>query len=161
MNRRAVSPRRVAAGTGEALPAVAQSRPAPRGTVVERLTWRWALLLAVAWPAAVAINLALEPAPSEPAGAANVIANSILLVFFVAFVVTEVSAARRRASATTWSTFTAGASIALTIACPLSGHHHGIGVWWFLQLAVCSTMVVLSRAAHCRGVSRGPAPDQS
>ena len=128
--------------------ALARSSSARRDPRAARLSWQRALLLAVGWPAAVAVILAVEPPASEPTGGAALIANSILLVFFAAFVVTVVSAARRRASATAWSTFAAGASIALTITCPLSGHHHKIGLWWVAQLAVCASMMAASRVAR-------------
>lgn len=81
--------------------ATSQWHPRPPQARVERLGRGWALALGVGWPLAVVIMTALEPAPSEPVGAAAVVANSVFVIFTAAFVATLEAAARRRSSATT------------------------------------------------------------
>ena len=47
-----------------------------------------------------------------------------------------------------WGRFgAAGVLVAMTIACPLSGHHAGIGAWWCFELAGSLALVAASEAA--------------
>ena len=41
----------------------------------------------------------------------------------------------------------AGCLVAMTIACPVSGHHPGIGAWWVFQAAGSLALIAASGRA--------------
>jgi hypothetical protein len=41
----------------------------------------------------------------------------------------------------------AGLFLAGAIACPITGHHSSIGLWWFYELAGAATLMALSLLA--------------
>jgi len=55
--------------------------------------------------------------------------------------------AQRRRYGAAGSLGAAGVLTAMTVACPLSGHHAGIGAWWWFEVAGSVTLVVASRVA--------------
>ena len=55
--------------------------------------------------------------------------------------------AQRRRYGAMGSLGAAGVLVAMTIACPLSGHHAGIGAWWWFQMAGSLALVGASGAA--------------
>jgi hypothetical protein len=63
------------------------------------------------------------------------------------WVVMAAGFAQRRRYGALGSLGAAGVLVAMTIACPLSGHHAGIGAWWVFQLAGSLTLVGASGAA--------------
>ena len=48
----------------------------------------------------------------------------------------------------------AGILVAMTIACPLSGHHAGIGAWWWFEVGGSLTLVCIS-SGDCSTSTRG------
>ena len=55
--------------------------------------------------------------------------------------------AQRRRYGAAGSLGAAGVLAAMTVACPLSGHHAGIGAWWWFEVAGSLTLLAASRAA--------------
>jgi hypothetical protein len=54
--------------------------------------------------------------------------------------------ARRPSGA--WASFAAGVVLlGAAIACPVTGHHQGVGLWWFYQLAGAAVLIALSLRA--------------
>ena len=47
-----------------------------------------------------------------------------------------------------WASAAAGATmLAGAIACPISGHHESVGLWWFYELAGAAGLIALSLRA--------------
>jgi hypothetical protein len=109
------------------------------------------LVLAAGWPAALLVMMAIEPAPaSEPPAIAAIIGTGIFMALSVAIGGTIARAAHRDPGAAVWSGFAALIAIAATVTCPLSGHHAGIGAWWFVQMGLSVGMLAVSRVAARR-----------
>jgi hypothetical protein len=123
-----------------------------------RLTWRWSLIAGLAGPVVAAICIAVEPAPADPE-AAQALGTLLSLGLLAAFVGAGIAAGRRRPGALMWLLGAAVVSMAMTVACPATGHH-SLGSWWFVQLAASAALLVAAGrgvlgAAHDRG--SGPA----
>jgi hypothetical protein len=54
---------------------------------------------------------------------------------------------QRRAIGAGGSLVAGVAMLAGAIACPVSGHHTGVGLWWFYELAGAATLIALSLKA--------------
>jgi len=119
---------------------------APHAALTDRLSGRWALFLTVAWFAIFTIGVALEPAPSNE-HALPLLGALLVSGLMVGWVVMAAGFAQRRRYGAVGSLGAAGVLVAMTIACPLSGHHSGIGAWWWFEIAGSLTLVAASRAA--------------
>ena len=127
-------------------PAPAATAPACRAALTEPLSGGWALFLTVAWVTIFATGVALEPAPADRNAMpflAAVLAGGLML----GWTVMAAGFARRRRYGAAGSLGAAGVLVAMTIACPLSGHHAGIGAWWWFEVGGSLTLVAASRAA--------------
>lgn len=100
--------------------------------------------LAVAWLVLVPLAVALQPAA---AAAEAGLLDHVVSYALLASVVMAVSGVGRGAS---WgggaSLGAAGIFLASTFACPATGHH-AFGLWWFGQVAIAASLVVMS-AVH-------------
>ena len=97
-----------------------------------------ALLLGLGWPLAMTIAVAVEPPSPNPVPLLLDIFSIGLMLAMGSLIVT---AAARRPAAVKWAGVTGGALLFSAIACPVSGHHPGVGAWWFVQLAVIGAML--------------------
>lgn len=104
--------------------------------VPRRLPIGWAVFAGFVGPALAAVCVALEPAPAKPNAPEPLIATLLGFALLVAWSGAAVTAGRRRPSALGWASVVGGLSMALTISCPLSGHHTSIGLWWVGQFVV-------------------------
>ena len=98
-----------------------------------------ALVLALGWPLAWVIAVAVEPA--APTDHVPLVLEVFSLGIMLAMGMMMVTAAARRPAALGWAGVTGAALLFSAIACPVSGHHPGIGAWWFVQMAVIGGMV--------------------
>jgi peptidoglycan/LPS O-acetylase OafA/YrhL len=98
----------------------------------------WAVFAGLVGPAVAAFCLAVEPPPANPNAPEPLIATLLGFALMVAWGGAAITASRRRASALTWASVVGGLSMAMTISCPLSGHHTSTGMWWISQFIVCS-----------------------
>jgi hypothetical protein len=110
-----------------------------------RLSGRWAAALTVAWVAIFSLGVALEPRPADP-DAMPFLATVLMTALMAGWLVMAVGFAQRRRFGALGSLGAAGVLVAMTIACPLSGHHAGIGAWWWFQMAGSLALVGASGA---------------
>jgi len=118
------------------LPSI-RKRPQKTAETRGTLPIAWAVFAGLVGPAVAAFCLAVEPPPANPNAPEPLIATLLGLALMVAWGGAAVTAGRRHASALTWASVVGGLSMAMTISCPLSGHHTGIGMWWIAQFIVC------------------------
>jgi hypothetical protein len=87
------------------------------------------------WPIAVALAAAIEPPPANPNAPDPAWASVLLTCLLVSWLATMVLAVGRQATTSRAALVTGLVAIALTVACPLTDHHH-FGSWWFAQMAL-------------------------
>ena len=125
--------------------------PTPTVATPRQLERGWALLFGAGWPAVVLVMSAIEPAPqTKPSVLVTTIGTVIGVALFMVVGGTVARAIRRSPSAAAWSSGAGAVAVLATITCPLSGHHHGVGAWWYVQLGLALGMLVLSRFAADR-----------
>jgi hypothetical protein len=115
--------------------------------LTERLSPWWAAGLAVAWVAIFSGGVILEPAPSDPDAAMPLIEGLMVTGLMLGWLVTAVGLAARRRYGALGSLFAGVVLVGITIACPVSGHHSGIGAWWLFEAAGSAALVGLSARA--------------
>jgi hypothetical protein len=120
--------------------------PTHRRDLSDELSGGWGLFLTVAWIVIFSAGAALEPAPANP-GAMPFLAGVLASALMVGWLVMAAGFAQRRRYGAAGSLGAAGVLVAMTVACPLSGHHAGIGAWWWFQVAGSLALVAASRAA--------------
>ncbi len=130
----------VAPAENAALPV--DSSPAPPVRSDAGLSKAPALVLALGWPLAWIIAVAVEPA--APTAHVPLILEVFSLGIMLAMGALMVTAAARKPAALAWAGVTGAALLFSAIACPVSGHHPGIGAWWFVQMAVIGGMVAVT-----------------
>ena len=97
----------------------------------------WALFAALVGPAVAAVCLVLEPPPANPNAPEPLVGTILGVALMICWAGAAVTAAGRRMSALSWANVVGGLSMAMTISCPLSGHHTSIGMWWVGQFVLC------------------------
>ncbi|HEV7688223.1 MAG TPA: hypothetical protein VGQ80_16720 [Acidimicrobiia bacterium] len=111
-----------------------------------RLSGRWTAGLTLAWLAIFSLGVALEPKPAD--GNAMPVLGAILETgLMVGWMVMAVGFVQRRRYGAFGSLGAAVVLVAMTIACPLSGHHAGIGAWWWFEVAGAMALVSASATA--------------
>jgi len=90
--------------------------------------------------------VALEPAPANE-DAMPLLGAVLMSGLMTGWVVMAAGFAHRRRYGAAGSLGAAGVLVAMTIACPLTGHHAGIGAWWWFEVGGSLTLVAASRAA--------------
>ena len=85
------------------------------------------------WVAVLFVASAIEPPPAHPdaAPALGALLGTLFVVGMVATVILALTRSRSRTA--TASVFTGVAAVAMTVACPVVGHHH-LAPWWFGEL---------------------------
>jgi hypothetical protein len=109
----------------------------------ERIDGRLAAGVGVAWFVAYELAGALEPAPNHPEPSYGVALGVTLLLLLA---VTATGLVMQRRWGFVASLAAAGFFTALSIACPISGHHT-FGAWWFGQMACTLGVGALSVVA--------------
>ena len=97
----------------------------------------------------------MEPAPANPNAPEPLIGVLLGMLLFAAWTVMALGIIGRRPIGA-WGSFAAGTTaLAGAIACPISGHHQSIGLWWFYEIAGSAVLMALSlRAIPRRSPSR-------
>jgi nitrate/nitrite transporter NarK len=95
------------------------------------------------WIVVLIVASALEPPPANP-NAAPVLGAVLMTLFLGGTGTTAVLAlTKSRFRTAAASLFTGAVAIAMTVACPMVGHHH-IAPWWFAQLLVVTAPLAWS-----------------
>jgi peptidoglycan/LPS O-acetylase OafA/YrhL len=108
------------------------------GETSRTLPVAWAVFAGLVGPAVAAFCLAVEPPPANPNAPEPLIATLLGTALMLAWGGAAIAAGLRRTNALTWASVVGGLSMAMTISCPLSGHHTSIGMWWISQFIVCA-----------------------
>lgn len=109
-----------------------------------RLDRGTALRIGVGAPAMAVVNILVEPLPADPQAPVPVLATALFLVFITAVVATATTAARRLPRALGWAMLAGAMAVVLAVACPLSGHHAGVGWWWYTQMALSTGFLAVA-----------------
>jgi hypothetical protein len=141
------------------LPAAAAALPAVDDLVVEasprrpltarlgdRLPGRWVPVLVGAWLTIFSLGVAMEPAPAAE-DAFPLVGMAFATVLMGCWMAMASGFVQRRRYGALASAVGASCLLAMTVGCPLSGHHGGLGGWWWFQLAGSLTLLGVSRAA--------------
>ena len=128
-------------------PLPAPPASAVRGSIrwTAPLSGRWAAALTAAWVSIFSIGVALEPAAADDE-ALPLIGALVVSGLMLSWVVMAAGFAQRRRYGAIGSLVAAGFLVAMTIACPVSGHHAGIGAWWVFQ--VVGSLALVSASAR-------------
>ena len=129
----------------EQQPAVVRTHLLPR--LMEPLSPWWAVGLVVAWVAIFSTGVILEPAPADPDAALPLVETLLISGLMLGWVAMAVGFAARRRFGALASLVSGVVLIGMTIACPVSGHHSGIGAWWWFEAVGSITLVALSHRA--------------
>jgi hypothetical protein len=125
----------------ETAPVVPTSRPVVGGLPV------WVAVVAgLLGPALAVVRSGLEPVPADPDAALPLIAVVVGVAELATWVGAAWAALFQRRAAVAWATGAAALAVVGAIACPTTGHHVGVGVWWYAELAVCLGALVGSVA---------------
>ncbi len=110
------------------------------------LSRSWGFALVVAWVVVVAVGLAVEPAAADPDAAPPLIAEVLSTGLMATWGAMAAGVFQRRRFAAAASLVGGAGLLALTLGCPLSGHHT-FGAWWGIQLVGAVALLALSRRA--------------
>src|SRR4051812_4470576 len=113
----------------------------------ERLSRGWCLGLLLAWAFIFSTAVAVEPAPAHPNAPEPFIAIVLSTVLLGAWALMGVGLLARHPTGAKASFVAGGLFLAGAIACPVTGHHQAIGLWWFYELAGAATLMALSLLA--------------
>jgi hypothetical protein len=117
-----------------------------RRELTDELSRGWARFLTIAWIVVFSLGATLEPAPANP-DAMPFLAGVLATGLMTGWVVMAAGFAQHRRYGAAGSLGAAGVLAAMTVACPLSGHHAGIGAWWWFEVAGSVALLAASRAA--------------
>lgn len=133
----------------------AQERPSLRRwlTEDERVGGRWPRAMGVAWLVVFSVAVAVEPSPASGDAPEPLWASLLFFGLLAALAVTAGGLARRRRLGLVASAVAAGLALIATVMCPVSGHHAGVGAWWYVQMAGFTGLVAASAAGLRRARS--------
>jgi hypothetical protein len=111
------------------------------------LSRSWGFVLMAAWVLVIAVGLAVEPAPADPDAPVPLVADLLSMGLLTAWGAMAAGVFQRRRFAAAASLVAGVGLLALTLGCPVSGHHGGIGAWWGVQMAGAVGLLALSGRA--------------
>ena len=111
------------------------------------LSRRWCLGLLLAWAFIFSTAVAVEPPPAHPNAPEPLAAVLLSTVLLGAWALMGVGLLARHPSGAKASFVAGGLFLAAAIACPVTGHHSSIGLWWFYELAGAAALMALSLLA--------------
>jgi hypothetical protein len=130
--------------TAEAAPhADPEPRLATRAWLAERIDGKLAGGVAVAWLVLLQVAFALEPATNQSEPIYGVVLE---LTMYVLLATMLTGLVMQRRFGLVASLGAAGFMTALSVACPVSGHH-AFGTWWYGQMACVLGLVAASVVA--------------
>jgi len=113
----------------------------------ERLSRGWCLGLLLAWAFIFSTSIAIEPPPAHPNAPEPLAAVLLSTVLLASWALMGVGLLARHPSGAKASFVAGGLFLAAAIACPITGHHSSIGLWWFYELAGAASLMALSLLA--------------
>jgi hypothetical protein len=113
----------------------------------QSLSRGWCLGLLVAWAFIFSTAAAVEPPPAHPNAPEPLAAVLLSTVLLGAWAVMGVGLLARHVNGAKASFVASSLFLACAIACPITGHHSSIGLWWFYELAGAATLMALSLLA--------------
>lgn len=140
--------RRIASATGR----TRQAPPRER-RLDDRISRAWAVGTTAAWVAGIALILLLEPAPADPESA-SVLSEIIGTAVAMGLSVTLLGLVARYRFGLAAAAVTGGLMLAVSVACPVSGHHT-FGAWWLGELAIVAGLTTLAVVGHRRATGTG------
>lgn len=105
---------------------------------------RWPMGMGIAWVVVLAAAVAVEPAPASPDAPEPLWASLLFLGLLTALATTWAGLARRQRVGLVASAAAGGLALVATVMCPVSGHHGGVGAWWYLQMTGFTALVAAS-----------------
>ena len=111
------------------------------------LSRTWGVALVVAWVVVVAVGLMVEPAAADPDAPVPLVADLLSTGLLATWGAMAAGVFQRRRFAAAASMVGGLGLLALTLGCPLSGHHAGIGAWWGVQIVGAVALLALSGRA--------------
>ena len=108
---------------------------------------QWTAAVGLSWVVALVAGAAMRPPADEPAAAATLGATLVAMALLAGFAGLGLALARAQRAGLVASVVGAGLLLLDTVVCPLSGHHHGVGAWWYGQMAGFTALIGLSLAA--------------
>jgi hypothetical protein len=115
-------------------PAVAVASSSPLGRLLGPISGRWAAIGAAAWVVLLGIGIAVEPPPANPNAVDPWFVDALGSLVLTAVVGAFAGFWLRQRWSLAASLLASGLLVVSTIACPASGHHTQLGVWWVVQL---------------------------
>jgi hypothetical protein len=110
------------------------------------LSGSWVIGLAVAWVVVVAVGHAVQPVPVDPDAPVPLIADVLNTFLLGTLGAMAAGMFQRRRFTAVASMAGATGLLALTLGCPLSGHHT-FGAWWGVQIVGAVALLAISRRA--------------
>ena len=112
-----------------------------------RLSRGWCMGLLLAWAFVFSTAVAVEPPPAHPNAPEPFAAVLLGTALLGAWALMGVGLLARHPAGAKASFVAGGLFLAGAIACPVTGHHQSIGLWWFYELAGAATLMALSLLA--------------
>lgn len=115
---------------------------------------RWPLAVGLSWIAVYTMAILLEPRPTHPEAAEPLWATLLFMTLMGVLTATCVGLVRRQRLGLVASVAAAGLALGAAVMCPVSGHHAGVGAWWFLQMGGFASLMALGLAGLTRARAR-------
>ncbi|MEO7836923.1 MAG: hypothetical protein ABIS21_04710 [Acidimicrobiales bacterium] len=115
---------------------------------------RWPVAVGASWIAVYTLAILLEPRSADAQASDPLWAVALFMALIGALSATGVGLARRQRLGLVASVGAAGLALGAAVMCPVSGHHEGIGSWWFLQMGGFASLMAVSLFGLTR--SRSP-----
>lgn len=128
----------------------ATAPPEPR-RFDDRVGRGWVIATAAAWIVGISVILAISPEPADPA-AASTLAEALGMLIALGMSITVLGLATRHRFGFAAAAGTGGTLLAMSLACPVSGHHT-FGAWWLGELAIVTGLTALGIAGYRRAQS--------
>lgn len=131
-------------------------RPPLAGWLTEdrAITGRWPIGMGMAWVAVFAAAIAVEPASTNPDAPEPLWASLLFFVLIAGLGTMAGGLARRQRIGLVASVVAGGLALVATVMCPVSGHHGGVGAWWYLQMGGFTALIGASLVGLRRSRSR-------
>ena len=123
---------------------VAEVQPLGADVGEVRLSRGWCLGLVLAWAFIFSTAAAIEPAPANPNAPEPLAAVLLGMGLMGAWALMGVGLLARHPTGAKASFVASSLFLAGAIACPVTGHHQSVGLWWFYELAGAATLMALS-----------------
>lgn len=121
-------------------------RPDTRAWLAERISADLALFVGAAWYVLFLVAIALEPEAAQPDVIPVWLSATLEVTLLGLLGVMAAGLTLRRRWGLVASMGAATLFVAMSVACPVSGHH-GFGAWWYGQMACAIGLVAITGSA--------------